>query len=129
MDAGSQTCKDEPQDFTEDAMPSAQVFTQSVPSLSPVSTVDSRSLSPPPGQTLYSVTPTVPCMRDSDISVGTLSRDPGTSSGSLPMTLFPRVSPFPLPRPRFPPLPLTAFPQLFLMFLPFTYLLWPPHLT
>ena len=52
LDVGSQTCKDEPQDSKEDAMPSAQVFTQSVPSLSPVSTVDSRSLTPPPGQTL-----------------------------------------------------------------------------
>ena len=38
LDVGSQTCKDEPQDSKEDAMPSAQVFTQSVPSLSPVST-------------------------------------------------------------------------------------------
>ena len=81
LDAGSQTCKDELQDFTEDAMPSAQVFTQSVPSLSPVSTVDSRSLSPPPGQTLYSVTPTVSCMRESDLSVDILTRDPGTSLG------------------------------------------------
>ena len=42
LDVGSQPCKDEPQDSKEDAMPSAQVFTQSVPSLSPVSTVDSR---------------------------------------------------------------------------------------
>ena len=48
----SQSCKDEPQDSKEVAMPSAQVFTQSVPSLSPVSSVDSRALSPPPGQTL-----------------------------------------------------------------------------
>ena len=61
LDVGSQTCKDEPQDSKEDAMPSAQVFTQSVPSLSPVSTVDSRSLTPPPnfrlsrGQSLSSL--------------------------------------------------------------------------
>ena len=52
LDVGSQSCKDEPLDFKEDAMPSAQVFTQSVPSLSPVSTVDSRGSTPPPGQTL-----------------------------------------------------------------------------
>ena len=39
LDVGSQTCKDEPQDSKEDAMPSAQVFSQSVPSLSPVSSV------------------------------------------------------------------------------------------
>ena len=51
LDVGSQSCKDEPQDPKEVAMSSAQVFTQSVPSLSPVSTVDSRALSPPPGQT------------------------------------------------------------------------------
>ena len=44
-------CKSEPQDSKEDAMPSAQVFTQSVPSLSPVSTVDFRGFTPPPGQT------------------------------------------------------------------------------
>ena len=51
LDAASQTCKTEPQFSNEDAMPSAQVFTQSVPSLSPESTVDFRGLSPPPGQT------------------------------------------------------------------------------
>ena len=43
LDVGTQSCKDEPQDSKEVAMPSAQVFTESVPSLSPVSTLD------PPG--------------------------------------------------------------------------------
>ena len=33
-DVGSQSCKDEPLDSKEDALPSAQVFTQLVPSLS-----------------------------------------------------------------------------------------------
>ena len=51
LDAASQTCKTEPHVSNEDAMPSAQVFTLSVPSLSPDSTVDFRGLTPPPGQT------------------------------------------------------------------------------
>ena len=127
LDAGSQTCKDEPQDFTEDAMPSAQVFTQSVPSLSPVSSVDSRSLSPPPGQTLYRVTPTVPCMRESDLSVDILSRAPGTSLGVISHDSFSPGFSISTPEARLLPLPLTVFPQLFLMSLPFTYLRLHPH--
>ena len=51
-DVGSQSCKDEPLDSKEDALLSAQVFTQSVPYLSPVSTLESRASSLPLGQAL-----------------------------------------------------------------------------
>ena len=51
-DVGSQSCKDEPLDSKEDALPSAQVFLQLVPSLSHVSTLDSWASSLPPGQAL-----------------------------------------------------------------------------
>ena len=53
----------------------------------------------------------------------------GLHSGSLHVTLFPRVSPSPLPRPRFSPLLHAVFPQLFLMSLPFTHIRLPPRQT
>ena len=113
QDVGSQTCKDEPQDSTEDAMPSAQVFTQSVPSLSPVSTMDSRSLTPPPGQTLYSVTPTVPCMRESGLSVDSLTREPWTSLGVTSRdSFFPGFLNLHSRGPGFPPSPYSVSPTL-----------------
>ena len=78
----------------------------------PFSTVDSRSLSPPPGQTLYSVTPTVPCMRDSDLAVDTLTRDPGTSLGVTSHDSFsPGFSHFHSRGPGFSPFPSQRFPN------------------
>ena len=166
-------------DSKEDAVPSALVFTQTVPSLSPFSTVDSRVqqirqaklstfartvpplpstypllqsnldvrtprprlrriclmdpslplfLAPPPStspSSPYSVTPTVPCIRETCLSVDDLTCEPWTSRGVTSRDSF---SPSPLPRPRLPPLPLTAFHLLFL-FLPFTYIRLPHRLT
>ena len=107
LDVGSQTCKDEPQDSKEDTMPSAQVFSQSVPSLSPVSTVDSRSSTPPPGQTLdfREDSPSPP------FNVSLASKQlgcPDPSPTSSPYLLFLAL----LPTPFFFFLPHTASPRL-----------------